>query len=441
MTTYPSEKLDERSSESSSFQVLHLLPSAPQELIEEVYGHLVHQLQAARRDTPSVRARLDELSEAYAIAVDAKGRAKADGLAGLSEAGGQNPSTVLRPRAPHNGLRERRAAGSSLQLGPWELLHLHPDAPSDIVKLACSFRRLRLGGATEPSLWQTPPSAAMEPQAAANAAEVAESGHKETSRPGRAQAWRLLATTLVTLARWTRLGASTRREQPTTSLKPRTGGSRQAVPAYAPEQASKDMDPPRHLAAPAFHPSVEERLAALATASVGPADRRLLEPEVSRDGAAKAPDWGKTHDDSAQPSREPEATPPSRPETTLQVQPSRMVERSQALAYLIAESGSARGVSTVIGQESFRIGTDPTCDLVITPIGKKRNKTEACIWLQKDRFMFHRIGTTPAVLVNDQPVVWAVLEDGDRLQIGDEVLRFERVPPAKERAERRRLLK
>ena len=32
----------------------------------------------------------------------------------------------------------------------------------------------------------------------------------------------------------------------------------------------------------------------------------------------------------------------------------------------------------------------------------------------------------PAVLVNGQAMVWAVLEDGDRLQFGDDAFRFER---------------
>ena len=41
-------------------------------------------------------------------------------------------------------------------------------------------------------------------------------------------------------------------------------------------------------------------------------------------------------------------------------------------------------------------------------------------------FMLHVLAKEPAVLVNGQAMVWAVLEDGDQLQFGDGAYRFER---------------
>jgi hypothetical protein len=98
------------------------------------------------------------------------------------------------------------------------------------------------------------------------------------------------------------------------------------------------------------------------------------------------------------------------------------------LAQLVVESGSAQRVSPVIAERMFSIGTDPTCDIVLA--GADRSNVAARIWAQEDRFMLHVMAAASAVLLNGEAVGWAMLEDGDRLQIDGDVFRFERVAPA-----------
>jgi hypothetical protein len=105
---------------------------------------------------------------------------------------------------------------------------------------------------------------------------------------------------------------------------------------------------------------------------------------------------------------------------------------AKALAHLIAESGEAREIGAAIGAGSFTIGTDPTCDFVVAAPSTEETGVLARIWAQGDRFMLHVMASSPTILVSGQPVSWAVLEDGDKLEIGDDVLRFQRAPQHQE---------
>ena len=101
-----------------------------------------------------------------------------------------------------------------------------------------------------------------------------------------------------------------------------------------------------------------------------------------------------------------------------------------ALALLISESGTGAEMGATIGAGSFTIGTDPTCDFVVEMAGTFEVGVCGRIWAQGNRFMLHVMATVPAILVNGETVSWAVLEDGDRLQIGNNVLRFQRIQGA-----------
>ena len=125
---------------------------------------------------------------------------------------------------------------------------------------------------------------------------------------------------------------------------------------------------------------------------------------------------------------DPEAASPAGPETSAP-QPARP---AKALAHLIAESGEAREIGAAIGAGSFTIGTDPTCDFVVAAPNAEETGVLARIWAQGDRFMLHVVASSPTILVSGQPVSWAVLEDGDKLEIGGDVLRFQRAPQDQE---------
>ena len=93
---------------------------------------------------------------------------------------------------------------------------------------------------------------------------------------------------------------------------------------------------------------------------------------------------------------------------------------------MIADGGSVRDVQAEIGSQPFAIGSDRSCGLQVSGLGTNGGAIAARIWVHDERFMLHVLAKEPTVLVNGQAMVWAVLEDGDQLQIGDGVFRFER---------------
>jgi hypothetical protein len=97
---------------------------------------------------------------------------------------------------------------------------------------------------------------------------------------------------------------------------------------------------------------------------------------------------------------------------------------SETQARFVVQAGSPRAAEA-IGSRPFTIGTDPDCDLPVETVKGDERTILARVWGQAGRFMFHGIASVPPVLVNGEALVWAVLEDGDKLQIEDTVIRFE----------------
>ncbi len=98
-----------------------------------------------------------------------------------------------------------------------------------------------------------------------------------------------------------------------------------------------------------------------------------------------------------------------------------LVERSCALAaavFIESVSGEHR---FGIGGRPLRIGVDPGCDVRVPDGGPN---LDARIWLHGDRYMLHV--ATGVVLVNGASANWAVLDDGDILEIGHATFRFRR---------------
>ena len=98
-----------------------------------------------------------------------------------------------------------------------------------------------------------------------------------------------------------------------------------------------------------------------------------------------------------------------------------LVERSCSLdagAFIESVSGEHR---FGIGSGTLRIGVDAGCDVRVPEGGAN---LDARIWLHGDRYMLHV--AAGAVLVNGASASWAVLDDGDILEIGDATFRFRR---------------
>ncbi|HXG42076.1 MAG TPA: FHA domain-containing protein, partial [Dehalococcoidia bacterium] len=71
------------------------------------------------------------------------------------------------------------------------------------------------------------------------------------------------------------------------------------------------------------------------------------------------------------------------------------------------------------------IGPGPDCDIVLGAAPGVTAARIARIWPREDRFMLHVLASELPAFVQDHPLVWVVLEDGDLLELGPYRLRFE----------------
>ena len=455
-----------RSLEMNPYQTLHLLPSAPRDLIVEVYWHLVHQLQVAAREDLSLRPRLDELNQAYSQLVDpdARGENEAD-PADSHELQDQEATAPPRTDIALSRLWKRGVSPRPRPVSPWEILHLHPQAPPDVVELAYSFWRLSLRGqlgksaaaeleklqeahqtlrsgrsepAAEPCLVAEPDAAKAGPQAAEianrpSAEPVADTGAvdvKETSDRRLARQAGNGIGPWAALSRWAGATGGALWERLRGFW---TSGASDPTPWFpvgTPEATTGALDAPRDFPGAAPGSSPEDSLAAASNGGLPKA--RLAEAALAEHAIETPAEEATPREASDPPPADPHLTLPPRSETILPVPSSQLAQLSGASAHLVAEYGLAKGVRAAIGPDPLSIGTDPTCDLLLTETIADGKYVAARIWLQEDRFMFHGIGSTPTVLVNGQAMVWALLEDGDKLEIGDEVFRFQRTVPQTE---------
>jgi len=75
-----------------------------------------------------------------------------------------------------------------------------------------------------------------------------------------------------------------------------------------------------------------------------------------------------------------------------------------------------------LGRAPFTVGSGSGCDLVLP--GEGIAPYHLRLWYREGRFMLHDLTRRGEVMVNGHPVLWAVLEDGDILELGPYVLKF-----------------
>ncbi len=448
------------------FQALHLRPTAPQELIVEVYWHLVHRLQLAARQHPSLRSSLDQLNEAYAAIVGHQDH-------GSQRTGdGHAIKRHTRKRAPSKTStwlgrllrREGRGRFSAATPQPWELLHLDPSAPPDIVELAYGFCRLRLRS-------QRGEFATQDLEKLQEAYEELRRSMADIQRDGRtarpedqpappAQATsgaaelRTLEANPPSAAAAEAAPAAAAGPPPTTAVatpppaQPEAAREPTAEPDSPPDAAVADgaseedapgRDTPEEIAASIGPTPVEE---ASRAGAAGPATSKDVgeraRPVSADDRVAELVGSAPVTETASEEEQPDEADRHSLPKSEVsspvgsETGAPQQTRPAKALAHLIAESGEAREIGAAIGAGAFTIGTDPTCDFVVAAPNAEETGVLARIWAQGDRFMLHVLASAPTILVSGQPVSWAVLEDGDKLEIGDDVLRFQRAPQHQE---------
>lgn len=98
------------------------------------------------------------------------------------------------------------------------------------------------------------------------------------------------------------------------------------------------------------------------------------------------------------------------------------------IAELTVLNGAPGTESYPLSEAPATIGSAPDCTIRL-PNGKSSSRVR--IWRREGKFMLHNLSRRGRVAVGGKPVTWAVLEDGDEIEIGPHRLRF-RLRPAAE---------
>jgi FHA domain-containing protein len=83
---------------------------------------------------------------------------------------------------------------------------------------------------------------------------------------------------------------------------------------------------------------------------------------------------------------------------------------------------AADGRSHVPDRPSMTIGRLPECEIVVDDVGASRQHAE--VRRTDDGFVLADLGSTNGTLVNGSPIREHLLEDGDRITIGETILEF-----------------
>ncbi len=78
-----------------------------------------------------------------------------------------------------------------------------------------------------------------------------------------------------------------------------------------------------------------------------------------------------------------------------------------------------------LNREPLTVGSSPGCDLVLP--GNDVAARQLRIWYRQGKFMLHAISPRISVSIAGKSVYWAVLEDGDEIEVGRYRLRFEQM--------------
>jgi len=99
---------------------------------------------------------------------------------------------------------------------------------------------------------------------------------------------------------------------------------------------------------------------------------------------------------------------------------------SQPVARLIVEEGPQAGTMFELRDEPIMLGADEGCSLRLADDDGRVSAEHALIWRRQGKFMICQASAEqPCILIGGRAIPWAVLEDGDRIDIGAHVIRFQ----------------
>lgn len=460
------------------FEVLGLLPNAPHDLVIEAYWHSAHRLQGAASTDPSAQAMLVRLNRAYAWLTGPGDDQRATLQQRPALENGQVAAQAER-RGWLARLLKRAPQPEQASANHWELLHILPSTSPELVKLAYDFwrRQLRgsLGYGADPALarlteaYQAIVAAA---SASPDQAGQAGAGSEISDSPNEVQ--QQAAAVQQQAAEVQQQEAAVQRQ----------AAEVQQQAADVRQQAADETEPPA-LEASLIDVDIDSeavdgleegpargrwasRVWSATASTAGSANRRtrrllnawwkrvmaraadpfheydrqiplVLELQIPPEPGAVGADLTNMGDERLRSLAIAVGTERARIDENRSlahsVHPSDIVEgdtarpseavaeRDQAspAARLVAESG----MSWAIGAQALSIGSDSTCDITAGAGSSDTEHVTARVWARGERVVLHALAPEPPVLVNGQRATWALLEDGDTLQINGIMLRFE----------------
>jgi curved DNA-binding protein CbpA len=402
------------------YRVLRLDPDAPQELVVEAYWCLADKLKAELAVRGAAESELAALNEAYAVlSITAQRDAYDRTVPRIVELRRQRAERA-RARKPwrlrhHNGVSRTDS---------YELLRVDETAPAALIARAYSILRTLRAKEGAPREHLAELAEARSLLLNAETRKTYDVSRKQGAAPGPAIA-----------------KAVARPEVPKPTPNTRTVPS--AADSFAEGLGRRSQEVSKTVkTVPASQRTTA--LAALAAAAARggrtalAASGSLLRKAATTGGKAAS---GKARADDKRPKRRRQQEEQSKvgelPDERLLRYAASSAASPQAAeqapellspARLILEHPDSGRQVIGLGERPVMLGGDASCDIRLTAEPGKVADKHAQIWFAGDRFVIHSLDQLCPTMIGGQTVNWAVLEDGDDIQIGDHRLRFEMRP-------------
>lgn len=104
------------------------------------------------------------------------------------------------------------------------------------------------------------------------------------------------------------------------------------------------------------------------------------------------------------------------------------VADDEVLARLILQDGAAGRKAFPLTRRPATLGSDASCEVVLADRGHRVAAEQARVWYRDGKFMLHKLSRRGITRVAGREVAWAVLEDGDLIEVGPFQLLFQSLP-------------
>jgi hypothetical protein len=98
-------------------------------------------------------------------------------------------------------------------------------------------------------------------------------------------------------------------------------------------------------------------------------------------------------------------------------------DAADATAWLETDSPDLAG-RFPLGEDPITVGFTGDCTIRLPAGGGGHGGARVRLWRREGRYMLHNLSRLGRVTVGGKPVIWAVLEDGDEIQLGSYLVVF-----------------